>query len=148
MSARIELNRISYLIAGGSGHMRSVLLRALRNFSAVDVREAPNLNTAIEMSRARRPGMVLLGLGASPAEELDFLRRINGNQTRSHIPIVVVSGATEIDVVAMELGANSLIHMPFSIAAIEAHLLKALSCNSSEQLRSRGEIADISSASV
>lgn len=124
-----NLSRISYLIADKNSFTRSLLNQTLRNFSATDVRETADFAIAMNMIRERPPEIVFLNLGADQIDGQNFLKALRRfTDETSYIPAITLSQfacAEEISI-AVALGADSCIAIPFSVATIEAHLIKIL----------------------
>ncbi|MEI9929913.1 MAG: response regulator [Rhizomicrobium sp.] len=126
----INLSRVSYLIADKIRINRMLLVRALRNFSASDVREADDIKPALAMIYERPPDIVLLGVAMGQTEKVEFLKGIRdaAKSLSVNIPCVAISDAvcSEDGACTICLGADSHISIPFSIATLEAHLIKVL----------------------
>ena len=126
----INLSRVSYLIVDKISINRMLFVRALRNFSALDVREADDTEPALTMIYERPPDIVLLGVAMGQTEKAEFLKGIrNAAKALSlYIPCVAISDAacSEDGACAICSDADSHIAIPFSIAVMEAHLIKVL----------------------
>jgi DNA-binding NtrC family response regulator len=126
----IDLSLVSYLIVDRSASVRDSLAKTLRNFSATDVRETPNVEVAEAMIRDRLPEIIFLGLASGRTGEIDFLRalRRGANPPSRYIPAIILYEAVCVEetAAAIRLGADGFIAIPFSLAIVEANLLKVL----------------------
>lgn len=124
-----DLSRISYLVADQSKFTRDLLNQALRNFSATDVREAPDFTTALNMIRERLPEVIFLGLDENWVDVQKFLKALrNATRPLPYIPTIILSHSASAEdvVIAIALGADDYITVPFSVATVETHLLTVL----------------------
>ena len=71
---------------------------------------------AIVRARADQPDLIILDLMLPGADGFDVCRRIKGEVTTRHIPILMLTARTdEVDIVAgLELGADDYVTKPFS----------------------------------
>lgn len=72
---------------------------------------------ALERIRERKPDLVLLDLMLPDVPGTDVCRRVKGDPTTQHIPVVMVTARSEeIDrIVGFELGADDYVTKPFSV---------------------------------
>ena len=66
------------------------------------------------------PAMILLNHYAVPLYAVDIVKRLKSNPRHTHIPVVVLSGTTNDEMVrhCYEAGANSFIRKPASVNEI------------------------------
>jgi two-component system, OmpR family, KDP operon response regulator KdpE len=110
------------------------LLRVGLSSRGYEVLEAPTGNTALELL-ARKPALVILGLGLPDVDGLDLLRKIRHRQ--ENLPIVVLSsrGDEAGKVAALDLGADDYITKPFGMDELLARMRAAMR----HQLQVHGE---------
>ena len=72
---------------------------------------------ALDRIKERKPDLVLLDLMLPDVPGTDVCRRVKGDPSTSHIPVVMVTArAEEIDrIVGFELGADDYVTKPFSV---------------------------------
>lgn len=106
-------------------------------------------NGELGLARARsaQPDLLLLDLMLPGIDGFDVCRRLKGDPTTAHIPILMLTARTEeIDIVAgLELGADDYMTKPFSprilLARVRALLRKLQQPEKAEnELMKRGEI--------
>ena len=124
----VDLSHVTYLVADKSHFTRDLLHRTLRNFSATDIRTASGFGTALDMIAERPPEIIFTSLSADQAAARDFLKtlRRTASNASSHIPVIAISQSACAEEVAIALGAESCITVPFSVAMVETHLIRAL----------------------
>jgi len=91
---------------------------------------------ALAAARTKQPGAVVLDLMLPGVDGLEVCRRMKGDPTLAHIPIVMLTAkGTEADIVTgLELGASDYVTKPFSPRVLTARV-KAV-------LRRETEVAD------
>lgn len=67
-----------------------------------------------------KPDLIYLDLSLEYCSGADLAKKLKANPVTKNIPIVVVSGSSEIEKVAAAVGANDCLKKPFDIAALEA----------------------------
>ena len=92
----------------------------------IDVFEAEDGLTGLKLARQKRPDLVLLDVsmpGLNGFQVAEIVRR--GRKTRN-IPLVFVSGETDIDARARELGAIASLRKPFDPVTLASLIVATL----------------------
>jgi YesN/AraC family two-component response regulator len=92
---------------------------------------ASNITVATNLTNKIIPDLILLDLNFEEKNEgLDFLKKIKLNLTTLNIPVIIISGVSNDDIIvkALELGANDYLIKPFRLqqALLKASNLLAL----------------------
>lgn len=106
------MNRI--LIVDDSFYMRTMLKNMLADAGYEVVGEAPNGQTALELSRETNPDLITLDVILPDNTGLDVLKGIKAEQPDMKVIIVSAVGQEVIVNEAMEYGAKAYIVKPFS----------------------------------
>jgi DNA-binding response OmpR family regulator len=90
------------------------------------VYHAPSADAAFVMYRNSRLDLILLDLTLPGMSGLDLLRII---RSESQVPVVLMSGRLTAAnrAIGLKFGAHDCLHKPFTIAALQACVTKALS---------------------
>ncbi|OJF76654.1 MAG: DNA-binding response regulator [Treponema sp. CETP13] len=89
---------------------------------------AENGTTALELSREKKPDLMILDLMLPDMSGLDICRIIKHDEQTSHIPIIMVTAKTEDSdiVTGLELGADDYVTKPFSPRVLIARVQSVL----------------------
>src|SRR5262249_15783022 len=88
-----------------------------------EVRTAGNPALAFESIRARRPSLVIAGLGPAGMDDLMFCRRVRDT---ANIPLIVVSADDGSEVAALDAGADDYLVKPLITERLLARVRAAL----------------------
>ncbi|MBZ4019010.1 response regulator [Streptomyces purpurogeneiscleroticus] len=103
--------------------VRALLIGLQARQYGIDV--APDGTTALRLTAARQPDVILLGLGLPDMDGLDVIKNL---RDRSRAPVLVLSArrASEEKVAALDAGADDYITKPFSMDELLARLRAAV----------------------
>jgi DNA-binding NtrC family response regulator len=88
-----------------------------RGYTVVEARDARNALTAV--AAAELPfGVVVLDLQLPDCGDLSLLSRVHTVMTDAQIIVMTAHGTRELEAAALELGAYSVMHKPFSMAEL------------------------------
>jgi two-component system, sensor histidine kinase and response regulator len=102
---------------------RDVLSRRLEQ-QGYTVANAENGRRALEMLGANAYDMVLLDIVMPELDGYEVLRQIKADESLRHIPVVMISGLSEMDSVArcIEMGADDYLPKPFNPTLLKARV--------------------------
>ena len=86
------------------------------------VGEAGDGRSGLELARALDPDLVLLDVALPDADGFQILERIRSNQKILKIPVIMMTGKSEVTDVArgLSLGADGYVTKPFKISGLVA----------------------------
>jgi two-component system chemotaxis response regulator CheY len=128
------------LIVEDNAHMRALLRALLNSVGIMNIAEATNGRTAIDVLRERRSDLVLTDMAMQPMDGIEFTRHVR-NDDRSpnpFVPIIMITGHTEKHRVeaARDAGVTELIAKPITanhlfarISEIVEHPRAFVRCN-------------------
>ncbi|KAF7600337.1 MAG: response regulator [Candidatus Dactylopiibacterium carminicum] len=127
MSDGNRFSRVSVLIVDDNDTTRAMLRAILRTEGLNVIGEARDGDTAIELVRKQRPGLVCLDVMMPSIGGIEVLTRIKTEQP--DIRVLMISGSTDRDTVkaAIDGGANGYLVKPFNSARVMAAIGVALS---------------------
>ncbi|HET8904823.1 MAG TPA: response regulator [Saccharospirillum sp.] len=136
------MQKLSFLVADDAGFIRDLVKRALKSqFAQCQIDEAPNGRKAQGLLNRNRYDLVLCDWEMpemSGLELLSWLRATETEREESKTPFIMVTsrGDKSHVVKAVEAGVNDYIGKPFSNEQIMKKVLKALSVNHRDLIRS------------
>lgn len=136
------MQKLSFLVADDAGFIRDLVKRALKSqFAQCQIDEAPNGRKAQGLLNRNRYDLVLCDWEMpemSGLELLSWLRETETEREESKTPFIMVTsrGDKSHVVKAVEAGVNDYIGKPFSNEQIMKKVLKALSVNHRDLIRS------------
>lgn len=136
------MQKLSFLVADDAGFIRDLVKRALKSqFAQCQIDEAPNGRKAQGLLNRNRYDLVLCDWEMpemSGLELLSWLRKTESEREDSKTPFIMVTsrGDKSHVVKAVEAGVNDYIGKPFSNEQIMKKVLKALSVNHRDLIRS------------
>lgn len=136
------MQKLSFLVADDAGFIRDLVKRALKSqFAQCQIDEAPNGRKAQGLLNRNRYDLVLCDWEMpemSGLELLGWLRETETEREESKTPFIMVTsrGDKSHVVKAVEAGVSDYIGKPFSNEQILKKVLKALSVNHRELIRS------------
>ncbi|WP_055565088.1 MULTISPECIES: response regulator [Streptomyces] len=86
---------------------------------------APDGSTALRLTEARQPDVVILDLGLPDMDGIEVLKRLRG-RTRAPVLVLTARRASEEKVVALDAGADDYITKPFGMNELLARLRAAV----------------------
>ncbi len=136
------MQKLSFLVADDAGFIRDLVKRALKSqFAQCQIDEAPNGRKAQGLLNRNRYDLVLCDWEMpemSGLELLSWLRATETEREEGKTPFIMVTsrGDKSHVVKAVEAGVNDYIGKPFSNEQIMKKVLKALSVNHRDLIRS------------
>ena len=110
----------------GIGRVLGIKLR----LSGYDVITTTSGAEAIELTRTKKPDVILLDLLMPDVSGMDVLTRVRSFST---VPIIIFTGRPEIADLAIKQGANDFIGKPFNPDALVERIREVLRANRSNQ---------------
>ena len=79
------------------------------------VRSCKTANSGLQIARSERPDVILLDLGLPDGDGMQLCQRLADEPVTSQIPIIVISGTTDNDVVrrSRASGGKFFLHKPY-----------------------------------
>ncbi|MDP6779733.1 MAG: HDOD domain-containing protein [Candidatus Latescibacteria bacterium] len=113
------------LIAEDSIASRRALSFVIKKLGFIPV-EATNGAEAVELAKKDPPGMAMLDVMMPRMNGLEALKKIRGDPTTSHIPVVMLTSLTDSETVveAVQAGANDYVVKPYTADIISQRLKK------------------------
>lgn len=103
-------------------------LRKILEHAGLRVNEANSVKAGLESAEKLLPHIILSDIEMTPETGLDFLTKIKANRSLKHIPVVIVSGNTNLQTVhqALTLGAADYVVKPLNFQMLIRKIKKAL----------------------
>lgn len=122
------LKRASILVVDDSRTMRLVLIRALNSLGFTNITEATNGRQALDLVLSRPFDVMLLDLEMPEMNGMEVLGAIKTHRELSGLPIIVISGAEQVDnaVNCIELGAEDYLPKPFNPTLLRARVTSSI----------------------
>jgi CheY-like chemotaxis protein len=132
--AAVPLQRASVLVVDDSSTMRLSLIRALKDLGFDNIMEAKNGRHALELVLKEPFDLMLLDMEMPEMNGMEVLLALKNNPELSGLPVIVISGAEQIEnaVKCIEAGAEDYLPKPFNPT-----LLRARATSSIEKKRLR-----------
>ncbi len=94
-----------------------VLLQAVLNNRGYEIHTALSVKDAHAIMQKKLPQLILLDLLMPRINGFEFLKELKNDETKKHIPVIVVSALTETENInkALELGALDFVKKPVDI---------------------------------
>ncbi|KAF0222595.1 MAG: CheY-like [Rhodospirillaceae bacterium] len=122
MIVDIDLSTITVLIIDDSRYARSFIKSALQSFGARQVVEAGDGPEGVEVLRDRKIDLVLVDYDMQPLDGIAFTRLIRAGEVPpcTDLPIIMVSGAADMDtvVLARNAGITEFLAKPVSAESL------------------------------
>ena len=133
-SSAAPLLQASVLVVDDSRTMRLSLIRALNDLGFRNIREAKNGRQALDLVLKNAFDLMLLDMEMPEMNGMEVLRAVKNNPQLSGLPVIVISGADQIEnaVKCIEAGAEDYLPKPFNPT-----LLRARATSSIEKKRLR-----------
>lgn len=121
--------KIKVLIVDDHPLTLSMLSQIMKQLGFNDVREANDGNLALEILDNEDIKLVFTDLNMPKMSGIEVIQRIRGKAETRELPVIVVSGEGDQDIVvsAMQAGADSFIVKPFAAQTIKEKILQVLS---------------------
>ncbi|MEN9678233.1 MAG: Adenylate cyclase [Verrucomicrobiota bacterium] len=122
------LQRAAVLVVDDSRTMRLALIRALNTLGFHNITEATNGRQALDLVLARSFDLMLLDMEMPEMNGMEVLVAIKTNRELAALPIIVISGADQIDhaVNCIEMGAEDYLPKPFSPTLLRARVTSSI----------------------
>ena len=117
------------LVADDEASVRRVLRAQLETLS-VDILEAPDGPTALQLARAARPDVVVLDLDMPGLNGFEVCTHLKGDEVTRDIPVFILTGNAAADVqgYAFGAGADGFFAKPGDLRALRHVIAKFLDC--------------------
>jgi len=117
------------LIVDGSVWAQSMLRETLRQLGFKNILEAEDGERALSMISAGSIDLVFTDLNMPALSGIELIQKIRQNAASKYLPVIVVSGESDQDVViqALRAGANAFVVKPFSSKTIKERIIQVLS---------------------
>ena len=111
--------RTLLLVVEDDPSIRELLATSLR-FAGFEVSTAATGNEALRAVERRSPDLVLLDVRLPDADGFNILERIRNNQKILKLPVIMMTGRSEVTDVArgLSLGADGYVTKPFKISGL------------------------------
>ena len=123
----VDLN-IPILVVDDYKTMIRVVRNLLNQIGLSNVDEAYDGDTALEMLREGRFGLVIANCNMAPMTGLDLLKTVRADEMLMDVPFVLITGdgATENVIAAKEAGVSNYIAKPFNAMMLKERLAGAI----------------------
>jgi class 3 adenylate cyclase len=121
----VELTKtIQVLVVDDSRTLRKLLIRELNAIGITNITEAENGIDAIEKARANQFDLMMLDMEMPELDGLGVLRVIKATPELNYLPVIVVSGAEQIEktVECIQIGAEDYLPKPFNPVLLRARI--------------------------
>jgi len=121
----VELTKtIQVLVVDDSRTLRKLLIRELNAIGITKITEAENGIDAIEKARANQFDLMMLDMEMPELDGLGVLRVIKATPELNYLPVIVVSGAEQIEktVECIQIGAEDYLPKPFNPVLLRARI--------------------------
>lgn len=118
----------SVLVVDDSRMMRLALIRALNALGFNNITEAANGRQAVELIQQQSFDLMLLDMEMPEMNGMEVLTEIRNNTKLSGLPVIVISGAEQVDsaVKCIEAGAEDYLPKPFNPTLLRARVTTSL----------------------
>jgi CheY-like chemotaxis protein len=122
------LQRASLLVVDDSRTMRLKLIRALNDLGFQNIKEAKNGRQALELVLKESFDLMLLDMEMPEMNGMDVLLAIKNNPQLAGLPVIVISGADQIEtaVKCIEAGAEDYLPKPFNPTLLHARATSSI----------------------
>ncbi|MEA1013868.1 response regulator [Sphingosinicella sp. LY1275] len=120
----VQASDIRLLVCDDEAMMRSLMQRSLKHMGFSQISEARDGEEALALARARRPHIVISDYDMPGMDGLALVTALRGDPLLHKVGFILLSGVADEEIVrrASELGVNSFIRKPFSIADLRRRL--------------------------
>ena len=122
------LQQASVLVVDDSRTMRLALIRALNSLGFNNITEVTNGRQAVELILKLSFDLMLLDMEMPEMNGMEVLLEIKNNPQLSGLPVIVISGAEQVDnaVKCIEAGAEDYLPKPFNPTLLRARVTSSL----------------------
>ena len=122
------LEQASVLVVDDSRTMRLALIRALNSLGFNNITEATNGRMAVELILKKSFDLMLLDMEMPEMNGMEVLLEIKNNPQLSGLPVIVISGAEQVEnaVMCIEAGAEDYLPKPFNPTLLRARVTSSL----------------------
>jgi two-component system chemotaxis response regulator CheY len=117
---------IRVLVVYDAEYMRQMLIMMLRKLNIDDIVQAGSGKDALDILEVGRVDLVLLDCVMPKESGFDVLKAIRANPKLAAIPVILVTGHADADIVAKarhpETRADGIIAKPLSLATLEGKI--------------------------
>mgnify|MGYP000199104109 FL=1 len=126
-AAETDLSLMRVLVVDDSRTLRKVLARELNQLGIVEILEAEDGLSALAVLEQHSVDLVLLDMEMPELDGLGVLERLKSSGRLSALPVIVVSGAEELDktVRCIEMGAEDYLPKTFNPVLFRARVLSS-----------------------
>ena len=122
------LNSVKVLVVDDSRTLRRILIRELNKIGIHNTLEAENGLVALDIAQETPLDLMLLDMEMPELDGLGVLEEISKRENKTKFPIIVVSGADQIEktIACIELGAEDYLPKPFDPVLLKARIFSSL----------------------
>ena len=122
------IQEANVLVVDDSRTMRLVLIRALNNLGFTNITEANDGRQAMDLITQRSFDLMLLDMEMPEMNGMEVLQAVQANPLLKDLPIIVISGAEQIEnaVQCIEAGAEDYLPKPFNPTLLRARVTSSL----------------------
>lgn len=117
-----DFSALSVLIVDDSEHMLAIVRRLLAAMRIENIREAHDVDGALDAMRAVIPDLVILDWNMIPLDGLEFLERVRkgADSPNKEVPILMLTAHTEMHrvIAARDAGVNWVVAKPISFKSL------------------------------
>ena len=121
-----NLERLNFLVVDDNKHMRALVKSILHALGVKNILEAGDGADAFKELRHFPADMIICDWNMSPLDGLDFVRlvRTGGDSPNPHVPIIMLTGHTEMNRVleARDSGVHEFLAKPISARSIYSRI--------------------------
>ncbi len=141
------------MVVDDSRTLRKLLIRELNGIGITNILEAVDGLEALSLLQKESFDLMLLDMEMPELDGLGVLRKIKADQNLSYLPVIVVSGAEELDktVECIQIGAEDYLPKPFNsillrarvYSSLEKKRLRDIDVQRMQELKNEKELLDI-----
>lgn len=117
-----NLERLKFLIVDDNKHMRKLVKSVLYALGVSDLVEAEDGTSAIEQLKSHSADLIICDWNMAPMDGLEFVKKVRagGDSLDPHVPIILVTGYTEMArvVEARDSGVHEILAKPISAQSL------------------------------
>jgi class 3 adenylate cyclase len=122
------LKTLRVIVVDDSRTLRKLLTRELNNIGIVQITEAEHGLDALEKVRAQQFDLMMLDMEMPELDGLGVLRVIKSTPDLNYLPVIVVSGAEQIEktVECIQIGAEDYLPKPYNPVLLQARVFSVV----------------------
>jgi CheY-like chemotaxis protein len=121
-----NLERLNFLVVDDNKHTRSLIKSILHALGVKNIIEATDGDDAFKELRHYQADLIICDWNMSPVDGLDFVRlvRTGKDSPNPHVPIIMLTGYTEMDRVlkARDSGVHEFLAKPISAKSLYSRI--------------------------